>query len=267
MNSRRSSRRRVHVVVRPKERVRRARFVAAAAAVGVLGAIAFITVRRLAADFRLPSPAASFRRDAALVEGPEPLRKLAQAEADAVAGSAGEKAEALKSRFACLEDVRVSRSWAEKTAILTLVLRHPVAAALRQGKPAGFLDREGVVFSAPEGSFLLDGPPVEVAGASAVELAALAREWPELVAAGAFPAPLSAMFYRLSDQGWEARLVDGTSVLWGRLEWTHEKLARLSEAVADARAKEPGAFSADLRWFEDGKVLLKPTAVRPGAVQ
>jgi cell division septal protein FtsQ len=263
----RHSRRRVRVVARPKERARRARFVAAAAAVGALGAIAFVTVKRLAADFRLPLAAASSRRDSVLVEGPEPLRKLAQAEADLVAGSAGEKAEAIKARFACLADVSVSRSWSEKTAILTLVLRHPVAAALRQGKPAGFLDREGIVFSAPEGSFLIDGPSVEVAGASAAELAALAREWPELVAAGAFPSPLSAMAYRASEHGWEARLADGTSVLWGRLEWTHEKLARLSEAVADARAKEPGAFSADLRWFEDGKVLLKPTGVKPGAVQ
>jgi hypothetical protein len=53
-------------------------------------------------------------------------------------------------------------------------------------------------------------------------------------------------------------------VSWGRLDWTREKLARLAEAVADARRREPGAFSADLRWFEDGKVLLK-AAVPTGA--
>ena len=62
-------------------------------------------------------------------------------------------------------------------------------------------------------------------------------------------------------------LADGTKVLWGRLEWTREKLSRLSEAVADARSKEPGAFSADLRWFEDGKVLLTPAAVQVGKLR
>jgi len=32
----------------------------------------------------------------------------------------------------------------------------------------------------------------------------------------------------------------------------------LSAALTDAHAKEAGSFAADLRYFEDGKVLLKP---------
>jgi hypothetical protein len=111
---------------------------------------------------------------------------------------------------------------------------------------------------------MLTGPTVEVAGASAGELSSLAREWPVLSAAGSFPAALIQMSYGSPDSGWEASLADGTKVQWGRLEWTREKLSRLSEAVADARSKEPGAFSADLRWFEDGKVLLKPAVARVG---
>ncbi|MEQ1920025.1 MAG: cell division protein FtsQ/DivIB, partial [Elusimicrobiota bacterium] len=103
--------------------------------------------------------------------------------------------------------------------------------------------------------------------ASSGELSALAREWPVLSAAGSFPAPLTGMSYASPENGWEASLADGTKVLWGRLEWTREKLSRLSEAVADARAKEPGAFSADLRWFEDGKVLLKPAVVQVGTLR
>lgn len=263
-----SARRRFRVVARPKEKARRVRVVAAFFVVTALGGVAFVTVRKLAADFRLPLVSAEgAREDVALVEGPEPLRTLAQAAADAVPGTAGDKAEALEARFPSIAQVRVRRNWTEKTAALTLVVRRAVASATRRGKPCGFLSDDGVVFEAPQGAFMLTGPSVEVYGAGAGELAALAREWPVLSAAGSFPARLTEMAYASPENGWEATLADGTKVLWGRLDWTSEKLSRLSEAVADARSKEPGAFSADLRWFEDGKVLLKPAAAQMGKLR
>lgn len=260
-------RRRFRVVARPKQKARRVRAAAAFLVVAALGGVAFVTVRKLAADFRLPLASAEGADDAVLVEGSEPLRTLAQAAADAVPGTAGDKAEAVKSKFPAVSDVRVRRNWTEKTATLTLVVRRAVASATRRGKPAGFLGDDGTVFTAPEGAFMLSGPSVEVSGASPAELAALAREWPILTASGSFPAELTGMTYASLENGWEATLADGTKVLWGRLEWTREKLSRLSEAVADARSKEPGAFSADLRWFEDGKVLLKPAAVHVGKLR
>ncbi|MDP3541510.1 MAG: cell division protein FtsQ/DivIB [Elusimicrobiota bacterium] len=262
-----NGRRRFRVLTRPKQKARRARVAAAFLVVAALGGVAFVTVRKLASDFRLPFAPVSGAADAALVEGPEPLRSLAQAAADAVSGTAGDKAEVLKARFPSISDVRVRRNWTEKTATLTLVVRRAVASATRRGKPSGFLGDDGVVFEAPQGAFMLTGPSVEVAGASPAELSALAREWPILAASGSFPAELTGMAYGSPENGWEATLSDGTKVLWGRLEWTREKLSRLSEAVADARSKEPGAFSADLRWFEDGKVLLKPAAVQVGKLR
>lgn len=262
-----SARRRFRVVSRPKERVRRVRVLGAFAVVAVLGGIAFVTVRKLASDFSLPVISAARGDAAVLIEGPEPLRSLAQAAADAQPGTAGDKAEALKAKYPSLADVRVRRNWTEKTATLTLVVRRALAPAVRRGKPAGFLGDDGTVFAAPEGAFMLTGPAVEVADASAAELSALAREWPILSAAGAFPAALAGMSYSARENGWEASLADGAKIQWGRLEWTREKLSRLSEAVADARTKEPGSFSADLRWFEDGKVLLKPYQTKPVAVR
>jgi len=259
-----SHRRRFRVVARPKAKARRVRVAAAFAAVAALGAVAFVTVRKLAADFRLPIVSAARADDTALVEGPEPLRSLAQAAADSFPGTAGDKAEALKAKFPSISEVSVRRNWTEKTATLTLAVRRAVAAATKHGKAAGFLGDDGFVFIAPEGAFMLTGATVEVEGAPAGELSALAREWPTLTAAGAFPAALTRMAYGSRDDGWEALLADGTVVQWGRLEWTREKLSRLSEAVADAKSKEPGAFSADLRWFEDGKVLLKPAVPQLG---
>jgi len=255
--------RRFRVVARPKTRVRRIRVVAAFAVVAVLGAVAFATLRKLVVDFHSPQFAGRSSA-AAIVEGPEPLRSLAQAAVDSLTGTAGDKAEALKAKYPSLADVRVRRNWTEKTATLTLIVRRAVATAKRRGKPSGFLGDDGTIFAAPAGAFMLTGPEVEVAGASAGELSALAREWPVLSAAGAFPAALMGMTYDSPENGWHANLADGTIVQWGRLEWTGEKLSRLSEAVSDARSKGPGAFSADMRWFEDGKVLLKPAVARVG---
>ncbi len=265
MNRKAPVRRRFRVVARPVERARRTRLVGAAAAVLILGAVAVAAARHAAGAVRragcaLP-PAARGAPEAVLVEGaPEPLRGLLQAAADAADGSAGDKAAALKAQFPCVADVSVRRAWGERRSTLTPSLRRAVAPALRRGKPAGFLADDGAVFAAPEGAYALSGPSVDVAGAGAADLQALAREWPALSAPGALPAPLSEMaFVTEGAEGWwEARLTDGTSIAWGRLDWTKEKLARLNEALADARGKAPGAFAVDLRWFGDGKVLLKP---------
>ena len=267
-----SARRRFRVVARPQERARRARLFGAAAAVLILGAVAFAAARHAVSElagarWTLPL-SASAAPDAAVVDGvAEPFRSLAQAAADAAGGSAGEKAAALKEKFPCVADVSVRRAWGEKRSTLTPVLRRAAAPALRRGRPVGFLGDDGATFAAPEGVYQFSGPSVDVADAGAPELMALAREWPALSAADAFPAPLSQMAYISAgseDAYWEARLTDGTTVVWGRLDWTKEKLARLREALADARGKAPGGFAADLRWFEDGKVLLKPLGLKPG---
>jgi hypothetical protein len=265
VNRRRSDRRRFRVVARPQERARRARLFGAACAVLILGAVAVAAARHAAAELaraRAALPlAASAAPEDAVVDGAEPFRSLAQAAADAVAGSAGEKAAALKRAFPCVADVSVRRSWGDARSTLTPLLRRAVAPALRRGRPLGFLGDDGAAFAAPAGVYELAGPSVDVGDADAAELKALAREWPALSAAGAFPAPLAVMAYVSGggeDSYWQARLTDGTTVAWGRLDWTKEKLARLGEALADARGKASGAFGADLRWFEDGKVLLKP---------
>jgi hypothetical protein len=228
----------------------------------LLGALAVATVRQAAGSLsrlRTALPALSGAPADAFVDGvPEPFRVAAQAAADAVNGSAGEKAAAIKGRFPCVADVGVRRSWGDKRTTLTPVLRRAVAPAVRRGRPAGFLGDDGSVFPAPEGVYALSGAIVDVGDSDESERRALAREWPALTAPDSFPSPLVGMTFVSSADGWQARLADGTTALWGRLEWTKDKLARLGEALKDARVKDGGAFAADLRWFEDGKVLLRP---------
>jgi hypothetical protein len=272
VNRKAPHRRRFHVVARPQARARRARLLGAAGAVLILGAVAVAAARHAAgalqrAGFSL-SAAGPGAPESVIVDGAaEPLRALFQAAADAAGGSAGEKAAALKAKFPCVADVTVRRAWGERRSTLTPSLRRAAAPALRRGKPAGFLGDDGAVFTAPEGAYVLSGPGVDVAGAGEADLKALAREWPALSAPGALPAPLSEMAYvsEGADGWWEARLTDGTAVAWGRLDWTKEKLARLREALADARGKTPGAFAVDLRYFEDGKVLLRPAGTAMAA--
>lgn len=261
MSRKHSPRRRFRVVARAVDRTRRAKTAAVALALVLLGALAAASARHSAAvlsRMRLSLPVVS-SAESALVDGiSEPFRSRAQAVVDAAPGSAGEKAEALRAKFPCVADVSIRRSWGEKRATLVPVLRRAVAAALRRGKPTGYLGADGSVFAAPAGVFDFSGPSVDVAGASEKDLEALVREWPALSHTGSFPSPLALLAYRSPEDGWQARLMDGTTILWGRLDWTKEKLSRLSEALNDAHAKAPGVFAADLRFFEDGKVLLKP---------
>lgn len=271
MNKRPSSRRRYRVVARPQERARRAKLVGAAAAVALLGAVAVAAVKNAAvtlAKVRVAFPSVAAAPDAAVVAGVgEPMLALAQAAADSVAGSAGEKAAEIARRFPCVADVGVRRPWGEKRSTLTLTLKSAVAPALRRGRAAGFLGADGSVFAAPEGVYVFSGPSADVGDAPESDRRALAREWSALTADGAMPAPLAEMAWVSAEDGWEARLQDGTTVSWGRLDWTKEKLSRLAEALKDARAKAPGAFTADLRWFGDGKVLLKPLGLKTAGVR
>lgn len=267
MSNRPSSRRRYRVVARPQERARRAKLAAAAAAVALLGVVAFAAARNAVSTLsKLRAALPASAPEAAVVDGvAEPMRGLAQAAADAAAGSAGEKAAAIKRAFPCVADVSVRRAWGESRSTLTPVLRSAVAPALRRGKPAGFLAADGTVFAAPAGAYALAGATADVGDAPEGDRRALAREWPALTAPGALPAPLAEMVWLSPEEGWQARLQDGAVVTWGRLDWTTEKLKRLGEALGDANAKEPGVYAADLRWFEDGKVLLKPLALKAAA--
>jgi hypothetical protein len=263
VNNESLSRRRFRVVARPQQRARRLRLFGAAVVVGLLGFVAAAAARQawLAVRARAATPA---QNGPVVVEAAEPLRALAQAAVDAAPGGAAEKAAALKARLPCVADVAVRRSWGDAASTLTPVLRRAVAPATLRGRPAGALGDDGTAFAVPDGVYALSGPAVEAAGADPDALRALAREWPALAAPGAFPSPLAAMSFVSRDEGWQARLEDGTLVLWGRLAWTSEKLARLKEALADARTRAPGVFTADLRFFEDGKVLLRPAAASAG---
>jgi cell division septal protein FtsQ len=174
------------------------------------------------------------------------------------------QAAALRDGFPCLKSVTVRRDWLKRTARLELALRTGIAAAVVKGRPAGYLSEDGVVFAAPAGLYAVVAPVVDAAGAGPEDLKTAAKIVRAAAQPGALPAALESVAFVSAQDGWEARLVDGTAVLWGDGRWTGDKFSRLREVLADARTQSgaPAHFVADLRYFEDGRVLLRPVIAR-----
>jgi hypothetical protein len=257
------------VVLRPQQRARRNRFAAAVIAVLSLGVLAGATLFHLKQtvgnpfvylrETYLPSLVAI-----EVVAQPEALKDAAEEIlAEHPRASAGAQAAALRERLDCLKTVTIRRSWLRRRARLELVARAAVAAAkLKDGAP-GFLSDDGAAFEAPEGVYGLKTPLAELGAAGAADLAAAAAFLKASSGRDAVPSPVASLKWAAQD-GWAARLEDGTQVLWGDGRWPSEKLARLREVVVDARARRdpPEPFVVDLRYFEDGKVLLRPLPPR-----
>lgn len=178
--------------------------------------------------------------------------------------SPASQAAELQTAFPCFKAVSIRRDWLKRTARLEFTLRGAAAAATLRGRAAGYLSDDGVVFAAPDGIYAVAGPVVETAGASSDDLKTAVKLSRAASLPGALPAALESLRFVSTQDGWEARLADGTTVLWGDGRWTSDKLARLREALADARAQAaaPAKFVADLRYFEDGRVLLRPLPSR-----
>ncbi|MEI8191247.1 MAG: hypothetical protein WCI75_16145, partial [candidate division NC10 bacterium] len=114
-------------------------------------------------------------------------------------------------------------------------------------------------FEAPAGVYPAPLPAADLtllaAGAPLQELARLvaAADVPD-----ALPGRLLTLRYDPAEEGWTAGLSDGTTLRWGSLDWTDEKFERLREVFADALPRFGPLLAADLRHFEDGKILVRP---------
>ena len=175
----------------------------------------------------------------------------------------GRAAARLRSAFPCLREVRAHRDWLARRVRFTVAVRRPAAKALRADGASAWLGDDGTVFPAPEVTFPAPpslsvgfGPGKEPDGPAVVKLLAAAA------AEGALPSPLARLDSRSAERGWEATLEDGTLLQWGDLNWTEQKLSRLREVLKDARGRFSQGLTADLRFFDDGKILVRP--VGPG---
>ncbi len=204
------------------------------------------------------------RIESVSVEGaPAPLDAELAAFLRDAPGDPAQRSAALRLRWPCLKSVTASRDWLKKSVRFKVELHQAVARAEHPGRPAGFLSETGEVFAADAALYPDARILVDAGSADRVQLERLAQTLEAVGRARSLPSPLAAMRFVSAADGWEARLQDGTAVLWGELGWTEEKLVRLREVLADARERFAGTLSADLRYFEDGKVLLKPLSENP----
>lgn len=249
------------VALRPRVRQQRLRQRAALATLLMLGVAVFLTVRHFRTclpDFGDLKDSLAPSLSSIAVEGAPPaLGEKLHVFLEGSRGSAAERAEALARAFPCLSGVRVRRDWLKGSVRFQVESRRAVAAVSGKGRLSSFLSDDGVVFPAPDG--LYSGLPVSVepGRADGRRLKGLAGYIHSVSRPGALPSPLRRMRFVSEQEGWEALLEDGTRVLWGDLAWTEEKLARLREVLQDARTRYEGVLTADLRYFEDGKVLLR----------
>ena len=260
------------VKLRPKARsARRDKVKRAIVLIGAAGLAAVLAATRPLERLRLPhvgwGPLTRFMTvEGVTVDGVSP--DLAEELAGSVSDGAGapwgpfepdRRARALRERFPWLEQVSAGRSWTGKTVRFLAVPRGAAAVVpVRAG--LSYLSEDGLLFAAPPAAVAAAGlPRVELgafpAGGELKELAALVLA---SRAEGALPSKPTLFAYDARERGWNVTLEDGTRLSWGPLGWTDEKLARLREVLADAAPRNPKGFVADLRYFEDGRILVRP---------
>jgi hypothetical protein len=268
MRKRNRYRLRTKVALRPRQRQRRNRVFAAVLSVAMIGAAAAATLRHAAKD--VGNPFVYLRNSvspALMTVEISSSSELARKAAEEFLASRGRlspaaQAAALKDGLPFIKSVALRRDFLHRRAVLELSLRSVSAAATLKGRAAGFLSDDGVVFEAPEGLYNVPALSVEAAGADEPALKLAAKIARAAATPDALPSPLQGLRWVSAQEGWELKLEDGTAVLWGDGRWTSDKLSRLREILADAKTQPgtPARFVADLRYFEDGRVLLRPAA-------
>ncbi|TBR24208.1 hypothetical protein EPO15_04455 [bacterium] len=260
------------VRLRPKARSARRESVGRAAVViGAAGLAAVLATARPFERVRLPRVgwgplARALTVEQVTVEGvpPELAAELALAASDGVGAAWGpfepdRRAKALLARYPWLEQVSPGRSWTGKT-VRFLAVPRGAAAVVPVKAGTSYLAEDGNLFAAPAAVVAAAGlPRVELgafpAGGDLKDLAGLIRA---AGAEGALPSKPLSYAYDARERGWTVALEDGTRLSWGAADWTDEKLGRLREVLADAAGRLPKGFTADLRYFEDGRILVRP---------
>ena len=259
------------MAVRP--RVRKAQWAerAAIALIAALGVTAYAVVKRFPTQRLKPGLASTllpsaFRVDEVTFEEASPVLRQILTH-DNVYPSArwglwkpyGE-ARRLTRDFPFLRSVSVDREWTAHRVRFHVALKEPIARVTRHGRPWGWLSADGSLFQAPAELFSeADRPQVELGDDREPQGPAIAAFLGEL-SADSFSARLVSMELRSPEQGWELTLADGGKIAWGELRWTAEKIERLKQVLGDARSRGKTEWTPDLRYFGEGRILLRPLA-------
>ncbi|HAT71566.1 MAG TPA: hypothetical protein DCS63_01975 [Elusimicrobia bacterium] len=171
------------------------------------------------------------------------------------AGRSARIAADLRKRHPGLLSVDVARNFLTGKASVTARPEEVVSPVLLNGATA---------YLGVTGRFINEDLTGRAAADLPTEVSWPAGEAPALAAFLKDLKPLLPLFYsrpaRLEcparDWGCRLRLADGSTVLWGGFEFTRLKILRLNEVARDAGLKGAVPFTADLRYFKEGKIFV-----------
>jgi len=136
------------------------------------------------------------------------------------------------------------------------------ARVTRGGKPAGFLSLDGRLFQAPASLYSGAVPQIEMGEAGGTDLVGAAKFLAEAARAQDGLSPLVRLSYVSPQDGWKAFFADGTEAEWGDFRWTDLKIERMRQVLNDAKDDLSGPANVDLRYFGDGRIILRAASAK-----
>jgi cell division septal protein FtsQ len=168
-------------------------------------------------------------------------------------------------RFPALSDVQVRRNWISKQLMVSARRRSPLAYVVMPGCPDSYVDETGELYSVePSSSSMnlvaLNAPNGLVSARLRQDTVSALRVLRDSV--GDFPSRPETIAVDRGETALSLKLADGTLIDWGAMNFTAEKIARLSQVYNSSRARMPGPYRINMRYFEDGRILLN--RIEPG---
>jgi hypothetical protein len=166
-----------------------------------------------------------------------------------IPGSEDEVRHRVVSKFPAVKDVRFQRSFGMNRIAILVEPRKPLVVWGEKG-----LDAQGVLFPAPR-----DGPAIP----KAVFLSTPATALSQWIAQVARKPELWSQVAGLTEDRMgniSLDLTSGTRVIWGKPEpkMLTEKTASLLSVLQDAHQHLGGSALADLRFFDEGRIIVRP---------
>jgi hypothetical protein len=153
-----------------------------------------------------------------------------------------------------IKEVRFEKDFLRNQIRMRLVPRTPVLQTANQG-----MDTEGVLFPLPPGSWNAL-PRATLNGF--IHAHDLGRWIAEMEKQSIWKQVAAVSDDRMGDVAID--LQTGAHVFWGKPELfsVREKSAFLSQVLEDAHAHLGGAAQADLRFFDEGRIIVRPKGIK-----
>lgn len=161
----------------------------------------------------------------------------------------------LITKYPVVQSIRVEKNFSSKRVVVRIEPRKPIVIWRGSG-----VDREGMVFPIVAGAWS-QLPQAELS--TAVSLPAMGRWLEKVSSITTLWSNVSNVFVD-SHGGLVLIMKTGTKVIWGTLEGEglENKARTLVRILDDAHQHFSGAATTDLRFFDEGRIIVRPKSVQ-----